>query len=405
MSRMKLILARQALCHGGLLVKDAGILIRGGRIIEIATSAAGTRRLVRNSGVVPEDHGPGIWTAGLVNAHAHLELTALGNAVPRLPFARWVSALMGARSELGRTALSRGLAQGADRLLNTGTSTVGDNDSLGLAAGVLASHPIRARVFREALDAWDPKRTAKARRFSRAPRRGTATLAFGFGPHAPFTVSSALARSLAQDARRRRAPISIHFAESRGENQWMLTGNGPLAGVLPKSPGISSLDYLEEASLLGSRSALVHCNHVKKSEIERIAQSGACVVHCPKSHEFFRRAKFDPEPWLRAGVVMALGTDSVASNPDLDMRAEMARLRETSPNLNPERIWTMATEGGARCLGWGQRLGRLEPGRAADLALWDLAPRSRAGALEALTGSSPEIRQMIVAGRAQHSVS
>ncbi|MAE46545.1 MAG: hypothetical protein CMJ86_06575 [Planctomycetes bacterium] len=395
----KMILVRQVLCQGDSFLKGAGILVRGARILEVAPSLSAARRLARRWDAALEDKGPGLWSAGLVNAHAHLELTALEGVVPRLPFAPWVAALMQARAGIKRADLQRGLRRGADRLLATGTTALGDNDSLGLATGVLAAHPMRTRIWREALDAWDPKRTSAALRFARAPRRGTQTLAFGLAPHAPYTVSPALGRALARQASRRRVPISIHFAESLAEDQWMRRGSGPLARILPASPGLSSLDHLERTGLLARRTALVHCNRVSAAGIETIARAGAAVVHCPQSHRFFRRSSFDACSWLDAGVVLALGTDSRASNWDLDMRAEMARMRVACSDLDPSEIWTMATEGGAHCLGWSQRLGRVAKGFLADLVQWDLTPRSKSGALEALTGSLPAVRRVLVAGR------
>lgn len=399
MRQSMLILGRSILCHSGLLVKGGGVLVQRGKIVQVVEGIEAAKRLARGEGAEVFDPGPGLLTAGLVNAHAHLELTALGGVIPRLPFARWVAELVRARKLLDSSTLSRGLREGADRLVATGTTAVGDNDALGLATGVLQTHPLRARIFRESLDVWDSKRTASAVRAAKAPRRGAATLAFGIGPHAPYTVSTSLARRLVRAARRRRVPTSIHYAESLAEKQWMENGSGPLAALLPPSPRLTSLGYLQGVGLLGARSALIHCNHVRVDEMEVIADSGASVVHCPLSHRFFRRGSFPIQSWVESGVSLALGTDSSASNWDLDMRLEMARLRETHPDLDPRTIWTMATEGGARSLGWGMQIGRIEPGFGADMVQWGFAPRSRLAALEALTMTLPEVQRVMIAGQ------
>ena len=101
------------------------------------------------------------------------------------------------------------------------------------------------------------------------------------------------------------------------------------------------LDRIEAAGLLGRRTSLVHGNYPSSGELPRIARSGATVVHCPGSHAFFRREPFPLARYRRAGVPIALGTDSAASNGSLDMRREMALLRRAHAGLAP-------AEGGQR---------------------------------------------------------
>ena len=86
---------------------------------------------------------------------------------------------------------------------------------------------------------------------------------------------------------------------------------------------------LERAGLLGSRTALIHANWPGPGEVERVAAAGAMVVHCPGSHAFFDRAPFPLDRYRAAGIPVALGTDSAASNAALDMRREMRLLRNS----------------------------------------------------------------------------
>jgi cytosine/adenosine deaminase-related metal-dependent hydrolase len=121
-------------------------------------------------------------------------------------------------------------------------------------------------------------------------------------------------------------------------------------------------------------------------------------VHCPGSHAFFGRAPFPLERYRRAGVALALGTDSLASNADLDLRREMALLRASHPGLAPARVWELATEGGARALGLARAVGRLAPGAFADVAVFACAARTPRAALEELTAGLPEVQAVVLGG-------
>jgi len=357
-------------------------------------------RAVRRAGGRIVDLGAAVLTPGLVDAHAHLELTALAGRVPATGgFGAWVGRLLALRARTPERELERGVRSGAQQLVRTGTTAVGDIDSTGLAARALKDGPLRVRLYREVLDGGDPERTgAAAARVSRA-LAGGAALREGLSPHAPFSVTPELLAMLARVARRRRLPVTVHWSETRAELDWLRDGRGPLAPLLVRSPHRSGLDLLADAGLLGPATSLVHGNLPERGEALRIARAGATLVHCPGSHRFFGRAPFPLAHYRARRVHLALGTDSAASNDGLDMRHEMALLRAAHPSLAPETVWRMATEGGARALGWSDALGALAPGRRADLALFEVGARGRRGILEELTTACPAVRGCWVGGR------
>ena len=111
------------------------------------------------------------------------------------------------------------------------------------------------------------------------------------------------------------------------------------------------------------------------------------------------RGSGSPAPlgaYLDAGVSVALGTDSRASNADLDVRAEMAALRASEPGLAPDAVWRMATEAGARAL--GLEAGRLSPGARADLAAFEVRGGGAEALLDELTAGTPPVRGTWIAG-------
>ena len=314
----------------------------------------------------------------------------------------WVGAVLREKALLQRADLERAIRSGAERLLETGTTSVGDIDSSGVSAELLGQTGLRGRVYREVLDGRDAARTAAAReRLGGAVAAGPRGLVLpGVSPHAPHTVSEELLRTATERALAESSALSVHLAESPEEVAWLRDGGGPFAAFLAGSPRSSGLDLLERAEVSRVPSSLVHANHLEPGELERIARWGGVLVHCPGTHAFFGRAPVDLAGWLAAGAVVALGTDSLASNADLDLRRELQLLSQAHPELSAEARFRMATEGGAAALGMAGEVGVLRAGARADLVAFALHCGSREEALEAITATVPEVRGVWVGGEA-----
>jgi cytosine/adenosine deaminase-related metal-dependent hydrolase len=255
-------------------------------------------------------------------------------------------------------------------------------------------------LYREVLDAWQPDRTAPALRGVSRALAARARRVEGISPHASHTASQGLLEGVASLVRRRRLPVTVHWSETPEEVEWLRSGTGAWAALLGPSPHRSGLDLLEAAGLLGPGTSLVHGNCPLRGEPDRLAARGAVLVHCPGTHAFFERAPFPWRRYRRAGVRLALGTDSRASNADLDMRREMALARRAAPWLDPVEVLAMATEQAARALGLGDRVGCLAPGFAADWVLYEADPGAgRVSFLEQLTAGATAVRDVAVAGR------
>jgi 5-methylthioadenosine/S-adenosylhomocysteine deaminase len=172
------------------------------------------------------------------------------------------------------------------------------------------------------------------------------------------------------------------------------------------SPRASGLDAIEASGLLGPRLTLVHGNHPSPGDVSRIARAGAVLVHCPGTHLFFGRAPFPLRRWLDAGVTVALGTDGLSSNADLDMRREMSLLRRANPRLPPETVFDLATRAGALALGLAGRAGEIVPGAFADLCAHRYAGSPASGRrgsdelLDALTWGRTSVAGVWIGGRA-----
>lgn len=193
----------------------------------------------------------------------------------------------------------------------------------------------------------------------------TATIA----PHAPYTVSdSALERCAALSAEYN-APIHIHLQETAGE----VTDSIKAYGERPSA-------RLARCGLMNERLIAVHSVHMNDEDIARLAEAGASVCHCPSSNLKLASGFAPIAAFMKAGINLGIGTDSVASNDKLDLLGEtrLAALLAKGATGDPTvaKVHDMleaATLGGARALKLDHEIGSLEKGKAADLIAVDLS--------------------------------
>lgn len=374
----------------------AGLRLRAGRVHAV------TRALPRGGAdEVLLDLSDLVLVPGLVNAHAHLELGGLRGALPGdQGFGAWVGALMRER-DARADALGADAAEGLRASLRAGVTTVGDIATTDAVEEHFASSggpgPVpRVRLYREALDAWDPARTAGALERAARPWPDHPQLHPGLSPHAPFTVSAALLEGLARA--HPRLPRAVHWSETAEEVEWLAAGTGPWAEVLGASPRTSGLELLERAGVLGPGTTLVHANEATDAELDRVAEAGAPVVHCPGTHAFFGRDPHTVRALEREDLSLAVGTDSLASNDTLDLMVELRRMAEYGLGFEPLHLLELATVGGARAVGLSEVVGSLAPGHAADAVALAVDADTPEGIAAAWLAGDAEVRGVFVGG-------
>jgi cytosine/adenosine deaminase-related metal-dependent hydrolase len=194
-------------------------------------------------------------------------------------------------------------------------------------------------------------------------------------------------------ARRRGLPLAIHLAESPEERELLIECKGELNRLLSgllgfdladelglESPGSdreaggSSIARAAAAGALGPDLLAIHCNLPEHGEARTLSRAGAAVVFCPRSHAFFGYPPYPLEEYRRAGVRLALGTDSLASNEDLSIRAEARALASVSGGWPPADILGCATGALLRDVPPFGGRGRMARGAPAHWALWRPQP-------------------------------
>jgi cytosine/adenosine deaminase-related metal-dependent hydrolase len=376
--------ARWVLPVAGEPVADGAVLIGAeGRIAAVGpdgdvASPAGTPRV---------DLGDAALLPGLVNAHAHLELTALRGLVRDLPFFDWIQTVRalkdGCDADAYRAAARWGVLEG----FAAGITTTGDTGSSRQAAAALAELGGRGVAYHEV---FGPDRAVCAQTVAGAVRAladlepcRSERVAVGLSPHAPYTVSEELLRAVTALAAERGLRTAMHVAESREERELVEEGRGPFAEHLrsrgiPVAPRASStMAWLERTGFLAGRPLLVHCVTVSREDFGRAARAAAAVAHCPWSNAVLGHGRADLRAMRDAGLAVGLGTDSVAAGGRLDLFAE-ARLAAAGRGLPAREMLRLITTDAAAALRLAD-LGALAPGWWGDLAAVALAGPALAG--------------------------
>jgi cytosine/adenosine deaminase-related metal-dependent hydrolase len=331
---------------------------------------------------------------GLINAHTHLEFSGLAAPLgaPGMSLPDWIRLVVAYRRQMPEDSQREAIEHGAAECRASGSVALGEIATTNYADS-LADTLFDTTVFREIIGLKRElidDRLAAARRYlagrpqegevsstARPPGRGIRP---GISPHAPYSVHPELFDRLIKLAAESHAPVAFHLAETREELELLATGGGPFRELLvglgawdetaiPR--GTRPLDYLRRLPDRGVRGLVIHGNYLDDEEIEFVAAHAdrLTVVYCPRTHAYFGHARHPLPRLLAAGANVALGTDSRASNPDLNLLEEIRLVARQFPELSPATALELGTLRAARALGIDERLGSLEPGKLAALAI------------------------------------
>ena len=365
-------------------IRDGWVEIAGGVVTGSGDPASAPRDSVARIVRLPSH----VVLPGLVNAHTHLELSGLRGAIPPAgSMPDWARAVMARQRNLAATEVAPAVAAAVAEMRRAGTALVGDVANTRLSIGVLRDAPVAAVVFREALgfnvDASEARAIAAALRAERAAEVG-GRLRVAVAAHAPYSVAPTLFRALAEAGGG--GPRSVHVAESVEELELLRAGTGAWRAVLEERgrwhagwspPGSGPVAYLDRLGWIGPETLVVHGVHLLPAEIDRVAAAGATLVACPRSNAWTGAGSPPLARFYESGARVAVGTDSLASAPDLNLFSELAVVRRNAPSVPAAAIIASATAVGAAALGAGDRFGSIAPRRSAALIAVEL-PRPTA---------------------------
>lgn len=362
-------------------LENGAVLVRGHRIVSVDKFAALQRECQR---VV--DLGVGAIIPGLVNAHTHLEFSNLSQPLghPGIPFTDWIRLIVTNRISSNEANSKAGAIQsGLEEIHRTGTWTVGEIATLPMSLDDYRFNSGFSMVsFLEQLGN-DPthfadKQDELARFFDQTVDDSNVhDMTLGVSPHAPYSVHPQLLRQICSLAQAKKRMVAMHIAETPEEIELIENGTGKFVALLKDfgvwNPGMEThqsvigiLQHLSEAP----RSLLVHGNYLRDSDLDFVAnhRRSMSVVFCPRTHRFFAHPSYPLKQMRQRGINVALGTDSRASNPDLNLWTELKLVAAMFHDLRPIQILEMGTINGARALGCDDQVGSLAAGKKAALS-------------------------------------
>jgi cytosine/adenosine deaminase-related metal-dependent hydrolase len=381
---MKLFCCRYILPILSPALEQGGMAVDQGRIVAVGPAAELRRRYPHAEEV---NLGEGILLPALVNAHTHLELSDFPQwaaAVNEPPleqggFTDWLLRLI--RVKIARRVSGDDSRQswlhGVAQSLRSGSGVIGDILSeSGFYATVAEQLP--GRCYIEVLG-HDPIRVHNQWQNLDHCLEHWPTSQWGAAPHAPYTISDDLLAQSYRYTSCRHLPTTIHVAESADEVEFLHQHRGPMVDQFYPFVGWTPfldvqrhkrpLACLEQAGALRPDTLLVHGVHLNREEIATVARAGCSMALCPRSNAQLNCGVAPVADYLAAGVNLALGTDSLASNDSLSIWDEMAFARDWfSGDLSADQLLYMATLGGAKAMGLDD-LGCLAPGCRATFQL------------------------------------
>lgn len=390
-ARIVLPVARPPIENGAVVI-DSGKICRVGKWEELGSHEDAI------------DLGEVILLPGLVNAHCHLDYSGMGGKIlSPSSFTDWIKLLIGLKNATSTQEFQHAWLEGAHMLAQTGTTTVADVEAFPeILKDVLPSMPLRVFSFLEVLNPrlsqLSPEEILQ-NALKQVPFPGGSTAReqdaswpkpfqaggvnpgwwFGLSPHAPYSTTPELLQTCQKMAAANGWRVTAHISESEPEFEMYMYARGLMYDWLKNQRSMedcghgSPLGGFTRAGLINQAMLAVHMNYLWHDDAAVLGRQDASVVHCPRSHRYFRHGCFPRRTLETAGVNVCLGTDSMASMEaikgvlELNMFSEMQMLASWDNTISPANILRMSTLHGATALGLKGLIGEISPQAYADL--------------------------------------
>jgi len=357
----------------GLVLKGHSVAVKGNRIAATGPRESMVRQWQAEQELTLDNH---LLIPGLINAHCHSPMTLFRGYADDMPLQPWLEEkIWPAESKWVSEGFVRdGAALAIAEMLRGGTTAFTDMYFFPDEIGRLAVESnIRVQLASPVLDfptmyAQDADEYIRKTTELNDSFKNNQHVQVAFGPHAPYTVSDSPLQHISVLANELDIPIHIHLHENAQEVQDAVNNTG-----------MRPLERLEKLGLLSQLLQCVHATQLEDQEIMQLADAGVTVIHCPASNGNLASGQCRVKELLNAGINLCLGTDSAASNNELNMINEMRQAalagKIQANDANAVSAWdvlNMATMNGARALGREDALGSLEVGKLADIVAIDM---------------------------------
>jgi 5-methylthioadenosine/S-adenosylhomocysteine deaminase len=386
-------------------IKNAAVLVRDGRI-----AAVGLREeiVAENSDHEEVRFNNSLIMPGLVNLHGHIECSSFGYLAKPSAFNDWLSGIIEASSKLDRDGWLAASREGVKRYLEAGITCTADITRSGTGLQALLEAGMPAVVFLEAV-AVDRRNLADAvvnmleRIKSAKSMVDAGRLKIGLSPHSTYTLSEQALRVFAQIAEQFELPLTIHLAETQDEVDLIGTGSGLLAeriggrleieAINNGGTGETPAEFLLDKGLFQDGLIAAHGVWLSDDDIELLKKRGVAVAVCPTSNELLNTGSPPVTKFIERGLRFGIGTDSAASNPDMDLFLEARKTagivdndeptdktlseeallenEQAGRTITPEQVVSKMTIEAAEMLSLDEYVGSIEIGKRADMIIVD----------------------------------
>lgn len=382
--------------------QDAAVVVRDGIVDSVTTAAAGA--------AVPAaeriDARGQVALPGLINCHTHAPMVALRGLAEDLPTEEWFNDVVWpVESNLTVRDVTLGARLACAEMIRAGVTAFADSYfHMDAVAAVVDQCGMRAQLGQAYFSSQGPEGMAASLEFA-LRRRGAAggRITTALAPHAPYTVVDADLAATAELAREHSLPVHLHAAENRDQTDTSLARHG-----------VTPIGVLERTGVLGTDVLIAHGTGITEGDLPLLARADGrtAVATAPRGYLKFAWPGTTPVRALRdIGIPVGLATDGAASNNSLDVWESMALTSLIQKSTEGDPRWLTsrqalhhATVQSAEAVGLGDAVGRIAPGRRADLILVDLTgphtqPVHDLAATLVHSARSADVRTTIVDGR------
>ena len=351
-----------------IVFEHYAVAIKDGSIIEIAPQSEAEKKYQPNERVTLNQHA---LIPGLINSHTHSAMSFMRGIADDLPLMEWLEGYIWPLEQqwMSEEYVRDGAELAIAEMLRGGITCFNDMyffpevvAEQALNSGMRAVIGLIVIDFPSAwathADGYIDQGLALHQQLSSETLIHTA-----FAPHAPYSVAESALIRIRDLSQQLAIPVHTHLQETADEVEGSL-----------KQYGVRPFQRLQKLGMITPSLIAVHMTQTSDQEIEQLALSGSSVVHCPESNLKLASGFCPVAKLLEAGVNVAIGTDSAASNNDLDMLGEMRTaallakgVAHNAAAVPAHTALRMATLNGAKALGIDQITGSLVVGKSADI--------------------------------------
>ncbi|MED5578901.1 MAG: amidohydrolase family protein [Nitrospinota bacterium] len=364
-----------------LPIRNGAVLTSKGKIL-----AVGEEKFVRpHSNLVTERHFENsILIPGLVNSHTHLELSGIQTLPSKM--SDWIPDLVSQIREWPSHLFLSSSRIGTANSISSGVTCVGDISVSGESKTAIVDAGMRGVVFHEFLginakeaESIFDKKMDKISKSKNYEGESNEFVRHGLSPHSPYSTSIDLYERTVSYGSSNNWKVATHLLESPEELQFLETGEGPFQEMFKTLQsdidffepfGCSPIEFFNQKGILRKIDLAVHCNQTDENDWRLLRTNGVHVCVCPRSASFFNHQMADILRMRDQGVMLCLGTDSLASSPSLSVLEEAIALREEDSSIEANELLAYCTISGSKALGFeNEGVGSIMPGGVADFAV------------------------------------